>query len=219
MQPVNNKYNMDLCFANVLKTFTMKHADMSKFVGVVSEKDTENISEISSDIDKIFGKFHKEITKSWSTTVSIYPNKYNIEGEAIISDNPNNSNKQKQEKATISDNRRHSSKANAINREVDDDDNLSSTEDDADIHHLRSKRKITNYENKRKNKRTRQPSYPPENQISLHGGSKLDAEIDKVAHDYSDGDDISDSGEDECIENIASDLSTIKISGQPIKFG
>ena len=62
-------------------------------------------------------------------------------------------NKLKQRKANISNNPRHNSKANAINQEVDDDGNLSSTDDDAEIHHLKSKGKITDYENKAKNKK------------------------------------------------------------------
>lgn len=100
----------------------------------------------------------------------------------------------------------------------DDDDNLSNTDDDAEIiHHLRSKRKITKSENKAKNKRTRQPSYSLDDQTSLHGGSDLDAEIDKVIHDCPDRDDISDKGDNEFIKNIASDLSATKKSGEPIK--
>ena len=58
---------------------------------------------------------------------------------------------------TITDNRRHTSKANAINQE--------------EIHYLISKRKITNYKNNcLKNS--------PEDQILLHGGSELEAEND-----------------------------------------
>ena len=106
------------------------------------------------------------MSKSGSVTISINPNKYDTEGEAIINDNPNKSdniinkdknrestisanprNKQKQGQATISDNLRYTSEVNAINQDVDDDENLSSTDDDAEIHH----------ENKGKNKRTRQP--------------------------------------------------------------
>ena len=75
------------------------------------------------------------MSNSGSATISIKPNKYNIEGEAIISDNPNNSdninnkdknrkstisvtprNKQKQGKAIINNNPRHTSKANAVNQ-------------------------------------------------------------------------------------------------------
>ena len=100
-------------------------------------------------------------------TITINPNKCNIEEDAKISNNRNNTdninninkdknrestisfnprNKHKQRKATISDNPRHTSNANAINQEVDDDDNLTSADDDTEIHHLRSKRKINNYE-------------------------------------------------------------------------
>ena len=53
--------------------------------------------------------------------------------------------------------------------------------------------------------------YLTEDWISLHRGSDIHSEIDKVVHDFSDGDYISDSDEDECIKNITSDLSTIKI--------
>lgn len=45
----------------------------------------------------------------------------------------------------------------------------------------------------------------------------LDAENYKVVQNYSYGDDISDCDGDECINNIASDLSSIKKSGEPIK--
>ena len=63
-QPINNKFNMASCFANVLKTFTMKQADiMSKSVGVASEKHAQNINKISSDIDKRFDKFQKAMSK------------------------------------------------------------------------------------------------------------------------------------------------------------
>ena len=108
---------------------------MRRFVGAVSEKHAENINKISSDIDKRCGRLQKEMSNSGSATISIKPNKYNIEGEAIISDNPNNSdninnkdknrkstisvtprNKQKQGKAIINNNPRHTSKANAVNQ-------------------------------------------------------------------------------------------------------
>ena len=154
-QPANNEFNMTSCFANVWKKFTM-----SKFVGVVYEKQKENINKISSDTDKRFDKFQKEMSKPGSATISINPNKYNIEGEAIISNNSSNSNsinrkdknrestisinprkKQKQGKVTISNKPRHTSKANANNQKVDDDDNLSSTDDDTEIHHLRYKKR------------------------------------------------------------------------------
>ena len=74
--------------------------------------------------------FKERLSKSGSVTISINPNKYNIEGEAIISNNPNNSelifriktgnlqnlkNKLKLGKATIGNNPRHTSKANDIN--------------------------------------------------------------------------------------------------------
>ena len=58
---------------------------------------------------------------------------------------------------TITNNHRHTSKANAINQE--------------EIHYLISKRKITNY----KNNWSKNSS---EDQISLHGRSELDAEND-----------------------------------------
>ena len=45
-------------------------------------------------------------------------------------------------------------------------------------------------------------------QSILYRGSDLDAEIDKVVHDYSDRDDINDRDEDECSKNIANELST-----------
>lgn len=55
---------MASCFANVLKTFTIKQADiMSKSVGVVSEKHAQNINKISSDIDKRFDKLQKAMSK------------------------------------------------------------------------------------------------------------------------------------------------------------
>ena len=73
---------------------------------------------------------------------------------------------------------------------------------------------MTNHENKGKNKRTRQ-SNSPENPTSLHGGSDLDAKNDKVVHDYLYGDDVSDIDDDECIQNIASDLQSIKKSAEP----
>ena len=47
--------------------------------------------------------------------------------------------------------------------------------------------------------------------------SDLDAEIIKVVHHYSDGDDIGDGDEDEFIKNIASDLSTTTKSGEPFE--
>ena len=45
----------------------------------------------------------------------------------------------------------------------------------------------------------------------LKWGSYLDAKIDKVVHDCSDWVDISDSDNDECSKNIASDLSKINL--------
>ena len=131
---------MNLTWLHVLLTFykhsLLKQADiMRRFVGAVSEKHAENINKISSDIDKRCGRLQKEMSNSGSATISIKPNKYNIEGEAIISDNPNNSdninnkdknrkstisvtprNKQKQGKAIINNNPRHTSKANAVNQ-------------------------------------------------------------------------------------------------------
>ena len=78
--PVNNEFNMDSCYANVLKPFTMKQADiLSKFVGVMSEKHAENINKISSGINKRFDKFK----------ISTNPKKHNVEGKAIIRDNTN----------------------------------------------------------------------------------------------------------------------------------
>lgn len=77
--------------------------------------------------------FKERLSKSGSVTISINPNKYNIEGEAIISNNPNNSelifrifriktgnlqnlrNTLKLGKATNGNNPRHTSKANDIN--------------------------------------------------------------------------------------------------------
>ena len=107
------------------------------------------------------------MSKLGSAAISVDPTKCNIEEKAVISDNPKNCNdinnkdknrastislnprnKQKHGKPTISDNPRNTSKANANNREVDDDDNLSSTDDDAEIHYRRYKRKTINHEYK-----------------------------------------------------------------------
>ena len=96
------------------------------------------------------------MSKSGSATISVNPNRYNIEEEAVISDNLNNSNdinnkdknrestinvnprnKQRHGKTTFSDNPRHTSKANANNWEEDDDENLSSTDNDAEIEDLK----------------------------------------------------------------------------------
>ena len=96
------------------------------------------------------------MSKSGSATISVNPNRYNIEEEAVISDNLNNSNdinnkdknrestinvnpwnKQRHGKTTFSDNPRHTSKANANNWEEDDDYNLSSTDNDAEIEDLK----------------------------------------------------------------------------------
>ena len=66
-------------------------------------------------------------------------------------------------------------------------------------------------------KKVRQPSFSPKDGIFLQGGSDLDAETDKIDHDYSDRDDIGDSDEYECIKNIASDLSHLKWFEEPIK--
>ena len=66
---------MNIIWLHVL--LTMKQADiMSKFVGFVSERHAENLNKISSDTDKIFDKFQKEmVSKSGSATISVNPNK------------------------------------------------------------------------------------------------------------------------------------------------
>lgn len=85
-------------------------------------------------------EIQKRMSKSESATISVNPTKSSIEGEALISDNPNNSNdinknknrkptisanpnnKQKHGKGFTSDNPKHTSKVNVNNREVDDDE-------------------------------------------------------------------------------------------------
>lgn len=71
---------MTSCFSNGLTTFIMKQADIvSKSVGFRYEKHPENINKTSSDIDKRFDKFQKEIGKPGSATISINPNEHYIE--------------------------------------------------------------------------------------------------------------------------------------------
>ena len=85
-------------------------------------------------------EIQKRMSKSESATIGVNPTKSSIEGEALISDNPNNSNdinknknrkptisanpnnKQKHGKGFTSDNPKHTSKVNVNNREVDDDE-------------------------------------------------------------------------------------------------
>ena len=65
-------------------------------------------------------------------------------------------------------------------------------------------------------KKTREPSYSPEDRISFHGGFDVDVKIDKAVHCCSDRDDVRSSGDDECIKILLVTLSTIKKSGEPI---
>ena len=164
-------------------------------------------------------------------TISLNPVSVNSKGkneEAIISGNPTHiprlRKKNSQGEATNSVKPNHSHKSNDKNKHRDDDlstDSSSDDESDDSHHHVqqqventKSKRKLSNDKNKGKNKKSKH-NVPTEEVISLYGGSDIDDKIEKIVDGG--GDSSSEENEDdECLKDIASDLSIAKKSGEAI---
>ena len=222
---------MSSCFSNMLEMFTLKQADiMSKIIGDMSAKQTESINKISADIDSKFDRLNKVSQQKGSATISINPDVRNTDGEAIISENPtresvtgkHNKNsdiprlkkRKSQGEATISVNPNRP-RANAS----DSKDDSSSSDDSSEIRINKgsSKRKLPIDKNKSKNKKSKQSSYPKnDDEISLFGGSDIDDRIDRIVDGPSDDSNSEVEDDDECIKGIANDLCALKKSGEPI---
>ena len=205
------------CFSNILEKFTIKQADiMGNFAEVLANNQTKNINIISNEIGKKLGTFndsliaHKAKSSTGVATISINPNKTKAMGAATISVNP-----------------KSTSRANAS---VEDDGGNSSSSHDCqeeDTDARKGKRKhVTNLKVNKKVIRETGDSHPPvEDELSLHGSSDLDEQIDglvdttnspKVNFANNDESEHEGSDEDDLINDIASDFTAVEKTGPPI---